>query len=169
MRWELLFADLEGRLEAAERATLDAEIAERTHDERAAVSLAARLAGARGAEVALVLRGGRRVVGTVADAAGSWVLLRDGATEVVVPLAAVAAAEALPHRAAALGVVEGRLRVTTALRELAEAGGEVLVETDGGAWAGVVAAVGSDHLDLDGPGGRRAIALASLLAVRSRP
>ncbi len=167
MRWELLFADLEGSLIAAERAELDSEIASRTRDERAAVDIASRLAQAAGSDITLVLRGGARVTGRVADAAGSWVLLATTAGDALVPLAGIAAVEGLGHRAATLGAVERRLRITTMLRGLAEARARVVVETDGGAWSGVIAAVGSDHLDLEGPGGTRAIRIDGLLQVRS--
>lgn len=168
MRWEMLFADLEARLAAAERSEVDAEIAERARDERAAVDLAARLAAARGAAVTLVLRGGSRVTGTVADAAGTWVLLEASASDALVPLAAVVAAEGLGHRAAPLGAVERRIGITSALRGLAQARAHVAVETEGGQWQGRIVAVAADHLDLDGFGGPRAVRLAALLVVRAR-
>ncbi|WP_062291562.1 hypothetical protein [Demequina phytophila] len=168
MRWELLFADLESRLEVAERVDLDVEIEERTRDERAAVTLAGRLAAHRGGPVRLVLRGGSEVRGAVADVAGSWVLLDVGDGQALVPLAAVAAADGLGHAATVLGEVRLRLTVAAALRELAEAGLAVAVETDGGRWRGIIGAVGADHLDLVTDAGSVAIASAALLAVRAR-
>ncbi|WP_062518593.1 hypothetical protein [Demequina silvatica] len=168
MRWELLFADLESRLEAAERADVDVEIEERTRDERASVTLAGRLAAHHGGPVRLVLRGGTEVRGTVADVAGAWVLIDAGDGQVLVPLAAVAAADGLGHAAAVLGEVRRRLTVAAALRELAEPGLAVTVETDGGRWRGYIGAVGADHLDLMTDAGPVAIASAALLSVRAR-
>ncbi|WP_296666184.1 hypothetical protein [Demequina sp.] len=168
MRWELLFADLEARVDAAERADLDVEIAERTRDERAGIELAGRLVHARGESVTVTVRGGARVSGSIADAAGTWVLLATAGGDALVPLVAVAAIEGIGHRASPLTHVETRLPVSSVLRELAETRAAVLVETDGGAWQGRIAAVGSDHLDLDGPGGLRAIPLRAVLVVRAR-
>ena len=165
MRWEMLFADLEARLEAAQRADLEAEIADRARSERADVTLGARVVGMRGAVLTVVLRGGRRVSGTVADAAATWLLLASGGGEVLVPASAIAAIEGLGHGAASLSAVERRLGMGSVLRELADARADVVVDTDAGAWRGRILAVGADHLDLDGPGGVRAIPLAAVLAV----
>ncbi|WP_062528745.1 hypothetical protein [Demequina rhizosphaerae] len=167
MRWELLFADLESRLEAEERAEVEAEIAERTRDERAAVTLAGRLAAHAGGRVALVLRGGGRVAGAVADLAGAWVLLDTAEGQAVVPLTAVAALDGLGHGSAPLTEVRRRLTLASALRELADSGLPVAVETDGGTWRGVIRAVGADHLDLDAGGVARTVPLGALLAVRA--
>ena len=64
MRWEGLFADLEGQLAAEQRRERDDEVAERTRRERALVTLASRLAAAVGDHVGLGLVGGHRVEGT---------------------------------------------------------------------------------------------------------
>ncbi|WP_062297627.1 hypothetical protein [Demequina maris] len=167
MRWELLFADLESRLDVAERAEVDAEIAERTRDERAAVALAGRLAAQAGARVRLVLRGGARATGIVADVAGAWVLLDAADGQVVVPLAAIAAVEGLGHGAAPLTEVRRRLSLASALREVADAGLPVAVESDGGTWRGTIASVGADHLDLVSEGTMRTVPLGAVLAVRA--
>ncbi|MDN4474891.1 hypothetical protein QQX09_03360 [Demequina sp. SYSU T00192] len=167
MRWELLFADLESRLDAEERADVDAEIAERTRDERAAVVLAGRLAAHAGLPASVVLRGGGRAVGTVADVAGTWVLLDAPDGQAVVPLDAVAAIDGLGHASAPLTEVRRRLSVASALRELAEAGLPVRVETDGGAWRGVIVSVGADHLDLAVDSTMRAVPLGAVVAVRT--
>ncbi len=52
MSWEDLFADLEAQFEALQRRDRDAEIADRTRRERAAVDLISRLAGHRGRPLA---------------------------------------------------------------------------------------------------------------------
>ncbi|MEO5609711.1 MAG: hypothetical protein ABIQ61_08335, partial [Ornithinibacter sp.] len=92
MRWDGLFADLEGQLAADERRELDSEVAERTRRERAGVDLAGRLAAA-GEELTLTLDGGTSFAGTVADLGSDWMLLRAGegvaGREVLVPLAGV--------------------------------------------------------------------------------
>ena len=100
MRWEGLFADLEGQLAAEERRELDDEVAERTRRERALVTLADRLAGAVGSTVRLGLGAGLHVQGDIADLGDGWVLLRDPATgrEHLVPTAAVVTVSALGAR-----------------------------------------------------------------------
>ena len=91
MRWEGLFADLEGQLAAEQRRERDDEVAERTRRERALVTLPARLAAAVGAPVRISLVGGRQVDGDLEDLGEDWVLVRTTADahEVLVPLAAV--------------------------------------------------------------------------------
>ncbi|WP_062302729.1 hypothetical protein [Demequina subtropica] len=167
MRWDRLFADLEASLDGAGRAGWDEEIAERERDERARIALAGRLLAGSGAAVRLVLSDGATVAGTVADAAGSWVLLDAPRGQVLVPLAAIAMIEGVGNAVATLTEVRRRMGVGTVLRELAESGGPVVVETLAGRWAGRIAAVGADHLDLVGDGSALTVPLASLLAVRS--
>ena len=75
VRWEGLFADLEGQLAAEERRELDSEVAERTRRERALVDLTARLAASRGSALAVDLAGGRRIEGTLSDHGDGWLLL----------------------------------------------------------------------------------------------
>ena len=90
MRWDRLFADLEGQLAAGERRELDDEVAERTRRERALVPLAERLASAFGSQVVLGLVGGVRVSGVLADLGDGWLLLRPtGGRDLLVPLPAV--------------------------------------------------------------------------------
>ncbi|SEJ21194.1 hypothetical protein [Demequina mangrovi] len=167
MRWELLFADLEASLDAADRADLDVEIAERTRDERATVPLAGRLLAHPGVAVRLVLHDGAAIEGAVADAAGAWVLLDGAPGQVLVPLAAVSSCEGLGHGATEVGAVRLRMGVGTVLREIAERGDAVSVQTPGGRWHGRVAAVGADHLELASERGMRTVPLAAVLAVRA--
>src|SRR5688500_11997252 len=79
MRWDRLFADLEGQLAAGERRELDDEVAERTRRERALVPLDERLAAAVGTPVVLGLLGSVRVQGERADVGDGWLLLRSAA------------------------------------------------------------------------------------------
>ena len=100
MRWEGLFADLEGQLVADARRELDDEVAERTRRERALVTLADRLGGALGSRVRLTLPAGARVAGDLVDLGKDWVLVRGDTTgrEVVVPLVAVVTVSGLGPR-----------------------------------------------------------------------
>lgn len=151
MRWEGLFADLEGQLAAEERRERDDEVAERTRRERALVSLPARLAAAVGSPSRLALVGGAALEGTLLDLGEDWVLVRgdrDG-REVLVPLAAVVTVRALgPHSTAARAA--RRFGLGYALRVLSRDRATVALALAGGAapLLGTIDAVGADHLDL---------------------
>ena len=112
MRWEGLFADLEGRFAAEERRELDDEVAERTRRERALVTLADRLAASVGSPVRLALTTGTAMGGTLLDLGAEWLLVRadHSSREVVVPLAAVRSVTDLSRRAEA-GRSAGSLRI----------------------------------------------------------
>ena len=84
MRWEGLFADLEGQLAAEERRELDDEVAERTRRERALVTLADRLAGAAGSSVRLGLSTGVSVHGQLADLGDGFEIISDPSVTVAV-------------------------------------------------------------------------------------
>ncbi|MCV2394135.1 hypothetical protein OEB99_07440 [Actinotalea sp. M2MS4P-6] len=170
MRWDDLFADLEGRLDAAEMQERADEIAERTRAERAGVALADRIRAHRG-PVDLVLRDGHRVSGEIADAAPEWALLADGPREHLVPLTAVAVLGGLTDSAAAdAGLVLSRLRLGHALRGVAQDRSLVRARVAGHELVGRVDAVGVDHLDLAEvapdtlrpTGRRRAVAFVAL-------
>lgn len=151
MRWEGLFADLEGQLAAEQRRERDDEVAERTRRERALVTLSARLAATVGAPVRLGLAGGRRLDGGLEDLGADWLLVRaavDG-REVLVPVASVATLRSLgthstPARSAR------RFGFSSALRALSRDRATVAVSLVGGGTAllGTIDAVGADHLDL---------------------
>lgn len=185
MRWDRLFADLEGQLAAGERRELDDEVAERTRRERALVPLAERLASAFGSEVVLGLVGGVRVSGVLADLGDGWLLLRPtGGRDLLVPLPAVATLGSLAASteattpAPALG---RRFGLGYALRALSRDRATVGVTLAGGgpALVGTIDAVGADHLDLaehpEGVPRRRenvtaatTVATAAVLLVESR-
>lgn len=186
MRWEGLFADLEGQLAAEERRELDSEVAERTRRERALVDLGARVAAAVGATVHVELVGGRPLDGEVRDVGDGWLLLgadRAGGAgasrEVLVPVGAVALVSGLPPRAEQARTAR-RFGLGYALRALARDRATVVLDLLGGATlAGTVDAVGADHLTLaEHPEGevrrrenvRRVVLVpfAALLAVESR-
>ena len=151
MRWEGLFADLEGRLAAEERRELDDEVAERTRRERALVELSARLSAATGSPLRLTMVGGSPLHGELLDVGDGWVLVRavDSAREVLVPLHAVAAVTAL-GRESDPGRVARRFALGSALRALSRDRATVGVSLLGGGpvLVGTIDAVGADHLDL---------------------
>ena len=152
MRWEGLFADLEGRLVAGERRELDDEVAERTRRERALVELASRLVAATGSSLRLTLVGGAPLEGELLDVGAGWLLLRhDGrAGEVLVPLASVASLTALGRESVPAGRVARRFALGAALRALSRDRATVGVTLLGGGpvLVGTIDAVGADHLDL---------------------
>ena len=69
VRWERLFEDLEGQLEAASAAELAGEVAERTRIELGRLRFADRLMAGVGEPVALDLQGGALVEGRLERAA----------------------------------------------------------------------------------------------------
>lgn len=166
MRWEGLFADLEGQFAQAVQEGRDEEVADLAEAERSQVKLADRLRARQGQDVSLRLRDGSDVRGTVRDAAVQWLLVADGPRRALVPAEAVAVARALGAVAPEAPVVERRLRLTHVLRALAREGSEVVVRTTAGDYRGHITAVGADHLDLVGTSGEvAAIALTHLLVV----
>ena len=150
MRWEGLFADLEGQLAAERRRERDDEVAERTRRERALVTLPGRLAAAVGASVRISLAGGRQVDGNLEDLGEDWVLVHPaGAHEVLVPLAAVLSLHSLgPHSTPARSA--RRFGLGYALRALSRDRATVAVSLvgEGPTLLGTIDAVGADHLDL---------------------
>lgn len=167
MRWEALFRDLEAQAQAQEDEHWRQEVAERSRGERSSVSLAARVAAARGAQISAVLRDGSRVRGEVLESGGDWMLLGDAGRQRVVALAAVVVVEDLPRRSEVLSAVESRLTVARTLRGLSRERARVRVRATV-ELTGVIAAVGQDHLDLvTEAGASAAIPLGAILEVVS--
>jgi hypothetical protein len=149
MRWNRLFADLEGQWEAEARRDLDQEVADRTRRERAAVGLYERLAASIGDSVGLRLVAGPPLTGVVADMGDGWVLLGgELGRAALVPLAAVTAVTGVGGRASesALG---RRFGLGYALRGLSRDRAVVaLTDVTGAVVTGTIDAVGSDCFDL---------------------
>lgn len=151
MRWDGLFADLEAQLAQAAWREVEAEAAEMTRGESAAVHLADRLRGAVGHQVQLRLGSEVRVEMLISTVGPTWVGGTDRAGALVVPLASVRTVDhrlpsVVPERSAAarsmgLGAVFrtlSRARIPVAVigqdgRQLAE---------------GTIDRVGADHLDV---------------------
>ncbi len=179
VRWDSLFDDLEGRLEAADSAELAAEVRERERAERARLRVVDRLRGALGREIEVTLAGGRRERGALRRVGADCVLLAgdqggEGAAEVLVALAAVQSVGGLTARSAepgSEGVVGARLGLAGVLRGLARDRARVRVLTgDGAQLAGVLSRVGADYVEMTeeaGGGEARLLPLAALASVRT--
>lgn len=149
MRWDALFSDYEGQMNAARDDNWRAEVADRTRGERAAVGLAARLSGAQGSALSFTLVNGETVTGHVRDSAHAWVLVEDDVSRNhLIPAAAITAVRGVGPVAQHLSEVERRLDLTHALRALSRDRVRVRVRTTGGEVAGMIAAVHADHVDV---------------------
>ena len=158
MRWEELFADLEGQLEAAAAADLDAEVADRTRREAALLVLVDRVRGALGHRVTLRVGGAGLVDGVLRDVGLEWVLVEDGGREALVPLGAVRALTGLTPWSGApepSGRVARQLSLRWALRGIArDRSGVTAVLLDATVLTGTVDRVGADFVEIaaHGPG-----------------
>ncbi|MTB87792.1 hypothetical protein H9L21_04395 [Aeromicrobium senzhongii] len=163
MRWDRLFADLEGAAVDAYAEERDA-LAEDLRDEQWARLSWTDLLGGRDIRMEVAGRGeiGGRVVGV-----GDVVLVEDGLrTIVVVPEAIVAISGSDGRAAAAPALRRTRAQMARALRD---AGASVrVVRRDGRAVEGVVAAVGSDFLQVAAAGRRVSLPWASIAALEER-
>ena len=183
MRWEQLFADLEGQLDEQEAAADQAEEASRARAEYGRVRLSDRLRGALRQELSVRCRGTGELTGRLFGVGVDWLLLTDAqGREVVVATGAVIAVAGLgagTAPATAEGAVARRLDLRRALRGLARdrAAVTVLLE-DGSVLGGTIDRVGADFLELaehplDQPRRRavvtsvRAVPLPVVVAVRT--
>jgi hypothetical protein len=148
-----LFADLEGQLDAASKAELDAEIADRTRRETAKLRLVDRLRPCRGYRVTVLVSGAGSVTGRVDDVGPDWVLLTESPPrEALISTAAVLAISGLAARSAepgSEGRVAARLGLGAALRRLArDRCGVSIVLVDGTCVAGTVDRAGADYVEV---------------------
>ena len=155
MHWEerllAVFDDLEQQAEGLALGARDAEVAELGRSEYAAVDLAARLHGAVGARLRLVVAGVGRLDGRVARVGSDWFLLESDPHEWLLRSEAVTELRGLgeravdgPHRP-----VTARLGFGSALRGVAEGRDPVLVHRqDGSTVRGVPRRVGADFVEL---------------------
>jgi hypothetical protein len=174
VRWEQLFDDLEGQVEAAEAAELDAELRDRARAERARLRTVDRLRGSLGRPIDVRLRGGERERGTLRRVGSDWLLLETPpGREALLPLGAVTVVGGLSHRSTepgSEGPVLARLDLRHALRALTRDRSRVGLVLDRELrLSGFVERVGADHLELaDAPGSTelQLIPLSALVVVR---
>jgi hypothetical protein len=167
MRWDHLFADLEGQLAAERAAHFQADVAEMTRAERASVELASRVVAQRGAEIAISLVTGDTIRGTVSDAASQWVLLEADGRQILIPRTAIAAVHGLGVRARSVSEVERKLSLGYALRALSRDRARVVVRTVGGELSGVLGGVGADYVDVTAPdGSNSSVPFVAVVSVR---
>ena len=149
MNLDLFLADLESQFDAGRRSDADALVEELTDAERVGVTLAARLLACTGAELTILVRGGRRIRGRVTDVARTWILLTGEGRVWLVPLDAVAAVWPVGGSTADEDTVAHSVGVGHVLRELAHLAEDVVVDHDAGSHQGVIRAVFADHMDLE--------------------
>ncbi|MGH3506362.1 MAG: hypothetical protein ACRDO2_04055, partial [Nocardioidaceae bacterium] len=158
MRWDDLFADLEGQARALAAEEEQAEVEDRIRGETAQIALVNRLRAAAGKDVAVTLVGGTSLTGLVRRVGPDFVLVESteqgtaGAVDHMVLTAAVLAWADLGPAAVSpesVGTVESRLGLSAALRGVAADRSRVtLLLRDGSGRHGTVARVGRDWLDL---------------------
>lgn len=151
MRWERLFADLEGQLAAGAAEQGRWDVADLVRAERAQMRVADRLRAAVGARVRVgLVDDAEPLEGELLEAGADWLLVAvAGHRRAVVPLAALDVVSGLPVAAAPpAGVVESRLGLGHVLRALARDRVAVTVRTRGGTLGGRLERVGADHVDL---------------------
>jgi hypothetical protein len=151
MRWQALFADLEGQARALQVAERDSEVADRTRAELGQVSLLARLYRRVGRPVQLNVEGPGEVSGRLERIGADWLLVTTP-DETVVSLAAITLARNLPVESTAqqgISEVRSRMRLTSVLRAVARDRSSVVVAMRAGlsVW-GTPERVGADWFDL---------------------
>lgn len=153
MRWEELFADLDGQLAAAQAAELAAEVADRTRREVGQLRLVDRLRPAVGASVSMQAAGLGTTRGRLLDAGPDWLLIQeDGGGELLLPAASLLSVTGVGGRAevpGSEGEVVRRLDLRWALKGLVRSrSGVQVVLVDGSVLGGTLDRVGADHVDL---------------------
>ncbi len=149
MRWERLFADLEGMVDEHERAHREAEIADRVRRELARVELSDRLRANDG-RIELLLRGGRLIRGDLIDAGSDWLVVDERHRgEVLVPVHAIIEVSGLGRSVAAPSDPRRLLSLRQALRVLARHRVGVIVEDElRRVRTGTIDIVGADFFEL---------------------
>lgn len=158
MRWDELFADLDGQAAADEAARLAAEVAERGRWEAGQTSLADRIRGwPVGASISVGLPGGDSAKGPLLAVGLDWLAVGDGREDCAVPLPAVRwlrsdlAEPVNGEGRAGRGSTPGihRLRIAYVARSLVRDRAYVRIRLiEGETVSGTIDRAGPDHLEL---------------------
>ncbi|AKU16241.1 hypothetical protein [Luteipulveratus mongoliensis] len=149
MRWQDLFADLEGQLRHAEQRDRIAEVADRTRRERATVAWTDRAAVSVGSSITVVTAAGP-VVGVLEDLGEDWLLLEEtGRRTALVPTASVLSLVGLAQQSDGHRGFGRRFGLSVALRAVSRDRAPVVVhDVAGSATSGTIDRVGADYFDL---------------------
>jgi len=151
MRWQELFADLEGQARSLEKIDLDSEVADRTRAELAGVTLESRLRAQLSRSVTLSVAGAGDVRGMLQRIGPGWLLVTTP-DDTVIPLAAVSAGWNLQPTAiskAGGDPLSGRVSLTAVIRAIARDRSPVVIRMrDGTPITGTPERVGADFVDL---------------------
>ncbi|HVV30682.1 MAG TPA: hypothetical protein VHC41_07360 [Mycobacteriales bacterium] len=176
MRWDALFADLEGQFGSERRREHDEDIAQRVRYELGRQGLSERLRGHCGRRLRLGLRGPLALTLRIDEVGPDWLLGGDDAagpaTECLLPLSAVCWVEGLglPVQAPPEGRVWHRLDLRRAVRGLAQERVAVRLFTTDGAWEqGTFDRVYADHVDFSRHPAGEARRPAAVQATRAVP
>jgi len=151
MRWERLFADLEARLEAEERAAAEAEVVDLVRAERARLAIRDRLQAHVGELLTWsFVTGDPALTGRLLDVGADWVLVGAASGELLIPISAVQSIAGLSRfTAPEAGEVARRLGIGVILRGLSRDRALVRVRLRGDQRViGTIDRVGADHFDV---------------------
>jgi hypothetical protein len=151
MRWEQLFADLEGRLEAEERSAEAGEVADLVRAERGRVAVRDRLKAHVGESLGWsFVTGDPALAGRLLDVGADWVLVATASRELLIPIGAVQFITGLSRfTAPESGEVARRLGIGVILRGLSRDRAVVGIQLRGEhRVTGTIDRVGSDHFDV---------------------
>jgi hypothetical protein len=151
MRWERLFADLEARLEAEERAIAEGDVIDLVRAERGRLTLQDRLRAHVGEPLTWSLGPGEVAEqGELIDLGADWVLVETARGEVLIPIGAVQYISGLSRAAdPRAGEVARRLGLAAVLRGLSRNRAVVSVRLRSDLrLTGTIDRVGVDHFDL---------------------
>jgi hypothetical protein len=138
MRWDALFADLEGQAQALETAERAAEVDERARAESAQLRLADRLRAACGSQLRLQCAGEVTVHGSLRRVGSDWLLVDEVRGEALVASASVLTIaglgrlSAVPLTEGVGSVVPARLGIRSVLRGIARDRSPVRLHLVGG-------------------------------------
>ena len=146
-----MFADLEARLEAEERAAMEGEVMDLVRAERGRLAIRDRLRAHIGEPLTWSLAGDEQALsGRLLDVGADWVLIAVTTGELLVPLAAVHSIVGLTRFTAADGgEVARRIGIGVILRGLSRDRALVRVRLCGDQHVtGTIDRVGTDHFDV---------------------